>query len=266
MKSQNQCGLCDTVNTADIITSETFTITACKNCDIAFTVPPPALPDYESMDFHSKQDSDNTEKLTKLPELEYDWQHLIRTQVKLIEADFSKDCHILEIGCGEGILLEELMSRGFKNLDGFEPSRTAAIRARKRGLTIHNEYFTREKVTKKYDLILMSHVFEHIERPKDFLNDLAFALEINGAVMLTQTNYRGLIPRVLKENWYAWVPEQHYWHFTLKGLKKMFSLNGFKLISSDYCSLVHPHNRLYKIANLSNSFKDQFIAIFQKNA
>ncbi len=161
--------------------------------------------------------------------------------------------------------MEALRTNGFKNIEGFEPSKTATARARKRNLEITNEYFSNSMAKTKYDLIIMSHVFEHIEKLDYFLNDLSKSLNKSGSIMFTQTNYKGIMPMVQKQNWYAWVPEQHFWHFTLKGLTKLMQKNNFHLLTHSYSSLVHPNNFLYKISLLKESFKDQFISIYKKN-
>ena len=259
------CPLCNSLRQSIIISSDDYKIIECKDCKIGFTYPKPTLPDYEKMDFHSKSDSKNLDKLTLMADLPFDWKRLIQLQVDMVKANYESEIQILEIGCGEGILLEELRKVGFKNIEGFEPSTTATARARKRGLAITNEYFSNSIAKTKYDLIIMSHVFEHIEKLDYFLTDLSKALNTNGSIMFTQTNYKGIIPLVQKKNWYAWVPEQHFWHFTLRGLTKLMEKYNFGLLSKTYTSLVHPQNFLYKISSLKENFKDQFVSIYKKN-
>lgn len=265
MKRVLNCRLCASDKLSVVIRMNDFEIIECKTCNIAFTNPAPSIPDYENMDFHSKDDSTNLEKITKVEDLALDWQILIQEQVKMIKSNFSRNADVLEIGCGEGILLSELQNIKFRNLDGFEPSRTAAFRARKKGLNIYNEYFNHEKLSKKYDLIIMSHVFEHIELPKDFLKKIKNVLKPGGSILLTQTNYKGLIPKTQKGDWYAWVPEQHFWHFTPKGIKKLFLSMGFNFWKIRFSSLVHPHDKYYKIGKLFPTWQDQFIILLKLN-
>lgn len=265
MNNNFACTLCGSHNIKLITSVDTFKILECKKCHIAFTFPPPSLPDYENMDFHSQNEKDNEKKLILKIDLPFDWQKLIETQVSLIKKNFDLNDDILEIGCGEGIFLNELKLQGFKNTSGIEPSRTAAIRAQKRGLNVTNSYFSPEAFKSKYNLVIMSHVFEHIQDPMSFLNQIVQILKPSGSIMFTQTNFKGLIPRYEKARWYAWVPEHHYWHFTLKGLTLLMNKQNFSLNQSAYISLVHPHNFLYKLANKRESLKDQFISIFTTN-
>ena len=256
-----KCRLCGSTKLSEVISSNNFFIVECKDCKIAFTDPWPLLPDYEKMDFHSKSDSKNSDKLTLMADLPFDWKRLIQLQVDMVKSNYESEIQILEIGCGEGILLEELRKVGFKNVEGFEPSTTATARARKRKLAITNEYFSNSIAKIKYDLIIMSHVFEHIEKLDYFLIDLSKALNKNGSIMFTQTNYKGIIPLVQKKNWYAWVPEQHFWHFTPAGLRKIFQKFSFRQVSLNYCTLVHPKSKLYKIARVLFMLQDQFIML-----
>jgi SAM-dependent methyltransferase len=258
------CMLCGSDKLSIILKASDYRIVECKECKIAFTDPAPSLPDYEAMDFHSKDDIANVEHLTSVEDLPYDWKRLINQQLEIISTHFFKDAAILEIGCGEGILLDTLQKNGFTNIEGVEPSKTAALRAKKKGLTINNTYFDSSTATKKYDLVMMAHVFEHIENPYKLLEQVQQVLNESGYIMLTQTNYKGLLPRLQKRNWYAWVPDQHYWHFTPESLNIMFKKLDFTVSELNYCSLVHPHTKLYKLAKLIPSWRDQFILLAKR--
>ena len=255
------CKLCGNTSLNLVLQATDFQILECNKCKIAFTNPPPTLPDYVNMDFHSGENKEKAEKLTYIEDLQPDWQMLIRMQAKMITDNFGKDANILEIGCGEGILLDEVRKAGFKNVEGIEPSSTGARRAIKKGLAVKNTYFNEGVTDKKFNLVMMSHVFEHIEDPIPFIKKVAGILKPNGSIMLTQTNYKALLPRFRKEKWYAWVPDQHFWHFTPLGLKKMFTGIGFKTTELNYCTLVHPRSKLYRIARKLPFLQDQFIIL-----
>jgi 2-polyprenyl-3-methyl-5-hydroxy-6-metoxy-1,4-benzoquinol methylase len=259
------CPLCEGGKVFLFLKAENFKVLVCRNCQIAFTAPRPVLPDYENMDFHSKSDENDTEKLVAFNDLPYDWKKLIHIQGQMVAQHFSLNTGILEIGCGEGILLDVLRNMGYNDLEGFEPSFTAAKRAQKRGLRLYNGYFDSQIISRQYDLVIMSHVLEHIENPVDFLHQVNSILKPGGALLLTQTNYMGLIPRLQKEAWYAWVPDQHFWHFTPKSLKHIFTQLNMSVAALNYQSLVHPHNWKYKLAKIIPSMQDQFILLSHKN-
>ena len=92
---------------------------------------------------------------------------------------------------------------------GIEPSKTASESARQSGLNVIQGYFPDTIVQGLFDAIIMSHVLEHIQEPIGLLKHVSNSAR-GGYVLLVQTNWRGLMPRIYKEKWYAWVPEHHY--------------------------------------------------------
>lgn len=235
----------------------------CNKCLIAFTYPPIRQIVYENLDFHlcTKVNGSPNDHLTEINELPYDWRKLIEIQTSIIINNLPRKANILEIGCGEGILLNELKKKEF-SVNGIEPSNKACERAKIRNLNIIKGSFPDVKITKTFDLVIMSQVLEHICDLDHFINEIRQIIPF-GYLLLTQTNFKGLIPTIQKSNWYAWVPEQHFWHFTLKGLTILMSKYNFERIEYKYSSLVHPHNLLYKIATLKENWQDQFTVLFK---
>lgn len=261
----NKCTLCNTNSTLlfPLKVLEGPVIKYCFSCEIAFTDPPPILPEYEIMDFHlnTKEDEKFHHILTEVNDLSADWKELIEIQISLITKYIPPKENILEIGCGEGILLGQLKTKSY-NLTGIEPSNNAAKRAKTRGLEIVQGSFPSVELNKSFNLVVMSQVFEHIKDLVPFIKEIKKIIP-SGYLMLTQTNYKGLIPLVKKEKWYAWVPDQHYWHFTLNGLTKLLLKHNFEMIDYKYSSLVHPHNLLYKLAKLKSNWQDQFTVLYK---
>lgn len=238
-----------------------FAIDCCSKCKIAYTVPIPNIPVYEELDFHSCTKTESNRPFTTLHDLPRNWRKLINVQTDFVKKHLKANSKVLEIGCGEGVLLDNLKNSGFETY-GIEPSKAAANRAVLRGLNVFNGYFPNQTVDEKVDLVVMSHVLEHIQDPCDIINSLKLASP-GGFLMLTQTNYRGLIPAIQKYDWYAWVPEQHFWHFTLRGLTDWLSKFGFEMVEYKYTSLVHPENLLYKASLLREDWVDQFTVLYK---
>ena len=69
------CIFCKNNRLKTLASVEQYKILECKNCNIAFTYPPPTLPDYENEDFHNKEKIEGKLKLIK--DLPNDWQELI---------------------------------------------------------------------------------------------------------------------------------------------------------------------------------------------
>ena len=62
---------------------------------------------------------------------------------------------ILEIGCGEGILLQELSKKGF-NVQGIEPSEAASERVRKKNMGCVTGYFPDSRLRGPFDAVVMA--------------------------------------------------------------------------------------------------------------
>jgi SAM-dependent methyltransferase len=79
----------------------------------------------------------------------------------------------IEVGCGEGSVLEELAQRGW-NVRGFDISSSGVGSAQGRGLTA--EIFDGEHLPlgdQSVDLLVMTHVVEHLENPRLLIREAA---------------------------------------------------------------------------------------------
>lgn len=239
-----------------------FRINQCKLCQIAVTDPPPGDIDYKEKNFNPNKIEDNLP--TKVSDLPIDWQDALKQGVLIIKKNFNKNIKILEIGCGEGIFLDELRKEGF-SVKGIEPSLRGSTIARSRGLDVKTGYFDNHSIIENFDLVIMSQVLEHIKDPSITISLIKNAIP-TGYLLLTQTNYKGLYPFLTRSKWYAWVPEQHFWHFTIDGLTKYLLGFGFEKIDFQYTHLVHPHRIIYILASLRNTWKDQFTVLYKLNS
>ena len=153
-------------------------------------------------------------------------------------------------------LLGELARRGFQ-VAGIEPSVTASEVARRNGLDVETGYFPAVCPSDRFAAVVMSHVLEHLFDPREIMRALAQAVP-GGYALFVQTNWHGLIPRLYRRRWYAWVPAQHFWHFTPYGLAVLFQPLGWRTITVEYSSLIHRENMVTHFATLAPPWLDQF--------
>lgn len=249
------CTICGSSNIRQMLelNSKAY-IVRCENCGNAFTHPKPNIPDYKSEDFQSR--NGDTLKLTTLDSLPHEIQVSYNLQVQMVERILPKGSAVLEIGGGEGIFLEMLKNRGYL-VELVEPSVSASSRAQKRGLCVYNDYFQSMSFDRKYSLICMSHVLEHMENPLDVLNKVKGLLTPNGFILLAQTNFKGFMPLLLKANWYAWLPEQHFTHFSLSGLKYLANELSLSISDFRYSRLVHGSSIYHRAVRYIPFLQDQ---------
>lgn len=225
-------------------------IIACNKCTNAWTYPPPRWINYEEKNFFSQF---SYQEAKDLPD---QWRKAVLMQANLLEKYLPKQSKILEIGCGEGLFLRELLRRGFVGY-GIEPSIAASEIARKSGLKVTTGYFPGTNMKGPFDAIVAIHVLEHASDYLEFLKEVG-KLVPGGIVLIVQSNWRGLVPSLQKEKWHAWAPEHHFWHFTTKGLKILLETLQWKVMEVEYSSLYHKNSIVSRSGAAIPGLGDQF--------
>jgi SAM-dependent methyltransferase len=108
-------------------------------------------------------------------------------QVQFLEQTLSsvRGLATLEIGCSAGFLLERLQRQGAR-CTGVELDQNAVAYARDiRGLDVrHGDFVEATSGGRRYDLVVLSHVFEHLPDPRDALRRLSRSLNPGGSIFL----------------------------------------------------------------------------------
>lgn len=244
------CPLCGGGPVSGQISAPGWRIVSCHSCTNAWTLPPPPEVAYSTMDFHAQFPYRTAADLPR------QWKKALRMQADLIERALPRGARLLEIGCGQGLLLGELARRGMA-AEGIEPSESAAQKAREAGLKVATGYFPHPSCEGPFDVVVMSHVLEHVRDPRLVLQKVAAAAP-GRLALFVQTHWRGLVPRLQKAAWYAWVPEQHFWHFTPRGMAAFLGSLGWKVECVEYSSLEHRNSLVSLMGEWVPGWGDQF--------
>lgn len=136
---------------------------------------------------------------------------------------------ILEIGSGAGIALTSFDKSGFDVL-GIEPDRQNVELINKKlqkGKCVPG-FLEKISLDQKFDIIWMSHVFEHFIRPDQLLERCKSLLKENGFIFIEVPDCSNL--KILKES----INENpSTFHFTEKSLKKLSENLGFQIKKCD---------------------------------
>lgn len=103
--------------------------------------------------------------------------------VDTLDKHIARDARILDVGCGQGGLLDALRERGFAKLAGLDMGLVCAMETMKRGHTTIRGTVS-ELPPCKFDLIILSHVLEHIEDIRGFLRDCLNHLSASGKIYI----------------------------------------------------------------------------------
>ena len=94
--------------------------------------------------------------------------------------NFKNDTNVLEIGCGAGGILAFFKSKNCKVI-GIDYENEHLEYARKKNITTYTSY---EKINKKFDLIILSHVLEHLVYIDDILNVCKNLIKKDGLIYI----------------------------------------------------------------------------------
>jgi 2-polyprenyl-3-methyl-5-hydroxy-6-metoxy-1,4-benzoquinol methylase len=165
-----------------------------------------------------------------------------------------KDIAILDLGCANGGLLRELKNIGYTNVVGVDPS-LACVEITKNEVgcpCYHYSLFDIDEKIGKYDLIIISHVWEHILDIQGAMKKLETVLNKNGAVYIECPNaqhYKNVIHAPFQE-----FNTEHINHFFATAFENLFGLLNYKKIDIGTKVMKLPTNEDY----------DAVYGVFQK--
>ncbi|WP_299822200.1 class I SAM-dependent methyltransferase [uncultured Jannaschia sp.] len=89
-----------------------------------------------------------------------------------------KGADIVEIGCGDGYMLDQMVRQGAASAIGFDPSMAdqPSEFTRRDGVRIVAEYFHPEQLDRSFDMVMCRHVVEHLDDPATLLGNIRRAI------------------------------------------------------------------------------------------
>jgi 2-polyprenyl-3-methyl-5-hydroxy-6-metoxy-1,4-benzoquinol methylase len=136
---------------------------------------------------------------------------------------------VLDIGCATGTLLSELKKAGWDTA-GIEICEEEAAYARKersldvRSLSLEENHFA----PKSFDVVLASHVIEHLNDPGALVKEVSRILKPEGRFIVTTPNISGFQAKLFSGKWRSAIFD-HLYLFSVKTLSQLLINNGFKI-------------------------------------
>ena len=140
----------------------------------------------------------------------------------------NKNVSILDVGSGSGTLLKNLNMYGFKNLNGIDSylkkdftfGEVKLIKTDISGLC---------KMNKKYDIVIMSHVLEHLKDPLESLSRVKGLLNKKGKIILRVPISSSKAFEIYKNNWFQIDAPRHFFIPSKKGLLYLTKKAGYNI-------------------------------------
>lgn len=253
------------------VSGKKFELIYHSDLDMYATHPKPSekeLPAY----YKSEKYISHTDSKKSLFELVYQLvkNYTINKKVKLIDSLQTREKSLLDIGCGTGDFLNVSQKRGWE-VSGLEPNidaRKVAIKKIKEQTKLYEniEELLKNETKKKYDVISLWHVLEHVADYKDYINKIKSVLKKEGVLIIAVPNFKSFDASYYKEYWAAYDVPRHLWHFSQNSIKTIFEKQNMQLVKtlpmkfdSYYVSLLSEKYKTGK-TNLFNAFKIGFMS------
>jgi 2-polyprenyl-3-methyl-5-hydroxy-6-metoxy-1,4-benzoquinol methylase len=211
---------------------EGFNYVRCSSCGLVQINPQPVKAEINAR-YSSKFGKDylsyeikNENSFLQLQKLALKDAGFYRTEKKLMLCK-TEAPSLLDIGCATGALLSFLRERGW-DVKGVEISPAAEYARNVRQLDVRN--IPLEEIafpSGSFDIILASHLIEHLNDPFSFLKEAHRILKDSGYIFITTPNISGLQAYLYGSRWRSAIFD-HLYLFSVHTLKKMLKKADFK--------------------------------------
>ena len=153
----------------------------------------------------------------------------IRRKIALINRHATASKTLLDVGAGTGDFLVATKISDWK-VEGVEPNFDARTRAQEKGVGLLESI--EALPGKKYNVITLWHVLEHLPDLENQILKLAWHLEEEGVLIIAVPNFKSYDANYYKEHWAAYDVPRHLWHFSKTAIEKLFSKHDLKLVQT----------------------------------
>jgi 2-polyprenyl-3-methyl-5-hydroxy-6-metoxy-1,4-benzoquinol methylase len=212
-------------------------VVECQNCGFIYTNPQIKGIEFLENEYYNNPEEYQSDKTQNIAEM---YTH----RVNFIK-NFKPKGLLLDVGAGKGDFISVAERNGFAAI-GVEPSPRFCEFAKKYyKVKIFNGLLETcdDLKGKKFDVITLHHVFEHIEKPHELLENLKVFLNENGIIYIEVPNTQSLTSKIIdlyfrlnKKNWSCRLsplhPPFHKYGYNHKSLNFILNFHGYKILQT----------------------------------
>ncbi len=212
-------------------------VVRCGACDSQYMTPTPS--DEALTEYYSAYTSDSEVVLvdglgTKQPLLRRAYHWLSGDVDPRDFVSIPAGGKVLDYGSGGGTYLSYFHSRGV-DIVGAEISEVMIDACSKAGLRLHRVHSFDDIPfpDAEFDVVYLMQVFEHLRRPRRFMQELGRVLKPGGVLYLALPNADSAWRRIFGANWVSgWFAPFHLVHYTEESLARLAAEYGLTVVSS----------------------------------
>ena len=195
---------------------------------------------------------------SEINNLKYTYGKIINYSSKYLE---SKDT-FLDIGCGNGFLLEKALTLGWSNVRGVEPSKkTYTISNKLTRKYIKCGFFNKNDYNNEtFDLVFFAMIIEHISDVNKFLNGIYSILKPGGLLIGIAHDEMALPARILKDR-HAIINDEHVYVFSNKTLLQILKKNKFSILEISKLKNKYSINYWFQMLPLPKIIKETLVKL-----
>ncbi len=236
----DNCPLCNSKNQELLAEKDRYgienTVTACKECGLVMTNPRMTQESYNG--FYN-----DIQKKLYVGEERPSGDYFVRQKNKgkeiyefLVAGKLisnNQAMQVLEIGCGAGGILAYFKDQGHE-VKGMDIGTTYIAFGKEKGLNIADGFLKDLDSEKKYDLIIYSHVMEHVLDVASELELIKSYLKTDGVLYIEVPGIKNVYQKY-KMDYLTYFQSAHTFHFSLTTLKNWLATAGYEcLIGTEF--------------------------------
>lgn len=242
-------------NARDYITEDLFCVYQCGTCLLGMTSPRPG----------------NLEKYYPHQYRRYNivilWilKCLYRIRARYWGLLFPTPGCVLEVGCGDGLMLNALKEQGWQPI-GIERTAAMGEHARKHfGIQVYEGNVQELPAEFRFDLIILFQVLEHVADPLSLLVQCEQRLNDGGKIVIGVPNFDSIQARYSRACWFHLDVPRHLFHYSPMALQGALKKVGMEIVHQDFVSFEHdPYGWIQSTFNKCCNDRNRLTRILMK--